>query len=148
MKLSVGSMCSVPAKRVLSHDGRRDLLSANTATLAAAATMAASTARRHSPISGTVHPCSSATGNGSECVASPCARNRAGALVSNALVPVPTSDKEHGRAVGNGTNNSSCSNTGSRAIDRATGTNITSKCTTVTSTSTGRGGWVRSLVGV
>jgi hypothetical protein len=100
---------SVPAEGVLSHDGRRDLLCAHTVPLAAAA---ASTTRRYPAIAGTVHPCGSAAWDGTVGHTASGAGHGAGALVSNALVPVPAGHEEHGRAVGNGTCDGTRSDTG------------------------------------
>lgn len=137
---------SVPAKRVLGHDRCRNLLCSNAAALSTAAALTASTARRDSTIACTVHPSSCAAGDRSVSHAAPCARHRAGALMRNALVPVPTSDEEHGSTVSNGTHNGTSSNTGGRGVDRAAGVDVASQRTAVARTSSRCCRWVRSLV--
>lgn len=62
------------------------------------------------------------------------------------LVPVPPGDKEHSCTVCNGTNDGAGGDTSSRAINRAAGTNITSKCASVARTPTSRSSWVGGLV--
>lgn len=139
--------CSVPAQRVLGHDGCRDLLCSNAAALRTATALAASTARRDSTIACAMHPSSSAAGNGSVSHAAPCARHRAGALMSDSLVSVPTGNEEHGSTVGNGAHNGTSGDTCSRSVDRAAGVDVASQSTTVARTSRRCGSWVGSLVG-
>lgn len=55
--------CSVPAQRVLSHDGCGDLLCTDALSTAAGASMAAATARCHAAIASTTHPGSCTTRN-------------------------------------------------------------------------------------
>lgn len=116
--------CSVPAKRVLGHDRSRDLLRSDTAALAAAAALAASTARRKTSIAGAMHPSCGAARDGTISKAASCAGYRAGALVGDALVPVSAGDKEHGGSVRNGTNNSTRGDTSSGCVDRTACINV------------------------
>lgn len=106
------------------------MLGPDAASLGRAAALTATTARRHTTIAGTVHPSSRPAGNGAERVAA-CARHRAGPLVSHALVPVSARNKEHGRTVGNGTNNGTASNNSTGGVDLAAGPNVASHGTTI-----------------
>lgn len=116
--------------------------------MAAVTAPAASRPRRYSSVASTVHPCSSAAGNGAISHAASGAGYRAGALVGCTLVPVPTSDEEHGCTVGNGTYDSTGSNTSSGSIDRTACVDVTSKRTAITSSSTDSCSWATSdLVG-
>jgi hypothetical protein len=134
---------SVPAKRVLSHDRRRDLLCADTLPLTAAA---ASTGRRHSAVAGSVHPSRSAAWNRAIRHAAPSAGHRAGTLVSDALVPVPASYEEHGCAVGNGTCNSAGSDTSRGLVDWLALANVVSVDASIASSSSSRRARHTSLV--
>jgi hypothetical protein len=116
------SALSVPAQRVLCHDRRRDLLSANAAALTAVTSVAAAAARSHAAITSTAHPGSCATRDG----ATGGAGDGAGALVSNTLVAVPAGDEEHGRTIRHGTNNSSSCNSCAGRVDLAARAGITS----------------------
>ena len=138
---------SVPAQGVFSHDRRRDLLCANTAPLTAAASLAASTARRYSTVTGTVHPSSSATRNRAVRHTTAGARHRAGALVSETLVSVPAGDEEHGRSVGNGAHNGTGGDTSSRSVDGTAGGDVTPDRASVTSPTARCGTGVSGLVG-
>lgn len=125
----------VPAEGVLSHDGRADLLCAYTATLAVATSKTAPAARRDASITSSMHPSSGTARDGSVSHAAASAGDRAGALVCHALVPVTTSNEEHGSTVSDSANNSSSGNTGSRSVDRSAGALITSHGTSISGSS-------------
>lgn len=125
-------MCSVPAKGVFGHDWCGNLLCPNTAPLTAAAPMTASTPGRDTTVASAMHPSCGTTRNGAVCHAAARARDRAGALVSRTLLPVPTRNEEHGGTIGESTGDSSTSDTGSRTVDWTTGIHVSSYCATVT----------------
>lgn len=112
-KFVLQSNSSIPAKRVLSHNRRRNLLRANTAALAAATSTAAATTRSYTAIASTMHPSRCTAGNGSVCHATSGAGYRTGALMCDAFVPVSTSNEEHGGTIGNRTHDSAGSDASS-----------------------------------
>lgn len=117
------------------------MLSAYAASLTAVTSAATTTARRHATVTSTAHPGSCATRNRTVGHTAS-AWDRARALVGDALVAVPACDEEHGRAVGDGTNNSSSCDSCTGRIDLAAGTSVASDSTTITSTSSRCCGWV------
>lgn len=104
-------ICSVPAKGVLSHDRRRDLLSSDTSPLTAVTASAAPTAWSHAPVASTMHPSSRATRDRAIRHTAG-AGDGAGTLVSDALVPVTAGNEEHGCAVCKSTDNGTAGNNG------------------------------------
>jgi hypothetical protein len=123
------------------------LLRSNTAPLCTATALAASTARRDPTIACTMHPSSSTARDGTISHTTACAGHGARALVGNTLVPVPASDKEHSRTVGNSTNDGSRSNTSGGRVDGLAGVGVTAKCTTIIRASIGCGTRVGRLIG-
>lgn len=122
------------------------MLGSDAAALTGAAALTASTPRRHTTVAGTVHPGCRATRHRTISHAA-CAGDRAGALMSSTLVPVSTSNEEHGGTIGKGADNRAAGNNGTSRIDLAASTNVTSHGTSVSRTTGGGGARVGCSVG-
>lgn len=119
------------------------MLSAYAASLAAVTSAATTTARRHATVTSTAHPGGGATRDRTIGHAAG-ARDGAGALVGDALVAVPACDEEHGRTIGDGSNNSSSGNSCTGGVDLAAGIGVATNSTAITSTPSGCCGGVAS----